>query len=166
MKRVTVCLFLIGAGTGSCGLIGQSTKINKESGTLTNTDTSLQRTEEQARLERTKLLTFSSDSSQMNYSVQIWPKGNFSFSTDSGFMGEAKHILMTGKMNISANNRQSLIVDRQNENKLVTNTAQNVKIKTVKQQLVKKAAQTYKWIIGIMIVAACAGFYFFGRRLF
>ena len=42
------------------------------------------------------------DSSQNSNVVQIWPKGRFRFSTDSGFEGEAEKLVLTGNFRKTA----------------------------------------------------------------
>jgi len=43
-------------------------------------------------------LTLYTDSTNQDYSVQVWPKGRFTFSAANGFEGEAEQVLVTGKI--------------------------------------------------------------------
>jgi hypothetical protein len=79
-----------------CGLF----KNNRESNLLNQIKmenfTAIQDTEQFNNTVESERLIVTGDSSGYDYSLEIWPKGAFSFSPEKGFVGEAEKLRLIG----------------------------------------------------------------------
>ena len=109
-------------------------------------------------LNRSRALTFYADSSNQDYTIQLWPKGRFSYSAEAGFSGEADKILITGK---STSGSSSLAkVDSEESDRGKTEIQTNLKAGTSSSQKdkLKKSSVSWKVILALtvlVLIAAC-----------
>jgi hypothetical protein len=80
----------------SCGGMRNVEKDRAKEQIVLDRSMSLQYLDRLKSERKIKSLLFKKDSSSGSYQVQIWPKGNFKFSADQGFEGNAAQVLVQG----------------------------------------------------------------------
>ena len=108
-------------------------------------------------LNRSRALTFYADSSNQDYTIQLWPKGRFSYSAETGFTGEADKILITGK---SKSGSSSLAkVDSEESDQGKTEIQTNLKAGTSSSQKdkLKKSSVSWKVVLAFTALILVAG---------
>lgn len=101
-------------------------------------------------LSKSGSLYLHQDSSNMDYSVQILPRGVFSFSSAGGFSGEADKVLLTGRIragSVSLDSSSSLQQDKGETRQQYSQQVSNVIDQKDKK---KTAAPSWKWLVGIL----------------
>jgi hypothetical protein len=97
-------------------------------------------------------LTLERDSLNSHYSVQIWPKGKFSYSAAHGFEGSAEKIMISGAVK---QGKQSLSSALRKETKTQwqkTSSDLQKRSSSVTQRLVKKKSVSWKTILGYALI--------------
>jgi hypothetical protein len=101
-------------------------------------------------------LTLKRDTLNNSYTVQIWPKGKFSYNAAVGFEGDAEKILITGtvkqgKQSLSTNSlkeSRDTLVKRESDLQMRSNTA--------KDTVALKKVVSWKAILGYALIAIVA----------
>lgn len=93
--RSIVCLllFLI---TSGCSLFKNNTKTREEQVINMKNQSSFSSAGQKNWLKQTGSFSLFRDSSDASYSVQVWPRGAFSYSAENGFKGEAEKVIISG----------------------------------------------------------------------
>jgi hypothetical protein len=115
----------------------------------------LQHMEIQAEQKVENMVTLRRDSMNNNYSVQIWPKGKFSYSAEHGFEGTAEKILITGEVK---RGKRSLITKTVTANKdQLTKTSVDLQghSNLVKESALLNKHVSWKTVLGYVLVGAC-----------
>jgi len=112
-----------------CGLWKTTeTSVDKRATSVTD-QTNIKVREERVTEERFNDMKFKADSSEDFYSVFVWPKGKFSYSSEQGFEGEAEHLLITGYGKNVQKTLQDLSLSTQSKTNLATDVQQNSEVK-------------------------------------
>jgi len=122
-------------------------------------ETSLQLQEQQDWDSKSGQLNLYKDTSNLQYSIQIWPKGTVSFSSESGFAGEAEKILIKGKA--AAGKIGSSLSTKQQHHQSNQQGVLRQKDKDVQHHKSKvfKSAPEWKWhLVGLMLLALAGWF--------
>ena len=101
-------------------------------------------------------LHYERDSLQEAYTIQLWPKGTFSFSAANGFEGEAERILITGSRQqiLQHGGMQNSTVRKQE--KKTTDLDQQKKVSVAQNAQVKTSRLDYRLLIGFIILLIIA----------
>jgi len=137
-----------------CGLFKNTVTDLQQSHEQTTSGTKVQSLAQRDWLSRSGSVSFYRDSSNLDYFIQIWPRGRFSFSAGEGFSGEADKIQVTGKAkagSVSSERHSSL---QQDKGKLQKEHISEKKSVADQKLKIKKSAVSWKWVI--------AGFAFMG----
>lgn len=140
---LTGCLLMM----ANCNLFKNTVTDLRKSHELTTAITQVKTAEHKDWLSRSGSVSFQQDSSDTDYSIQIWPKGTFSFSAEKGFSGEADKVLVTGRVKTgsSSTDKRSSIVQYKGKVRQ-TRTEDNKKV--VDQKLkTKRSSPSWKWVI-------------------
>jgi len=138
----------------SCGLMKHTATTSDSSDQLSTVDTELQMSESRNWSEKSAQLYLKKDTGNLEYTVQIWPRGSFSFSHKDGFTGEAYQVTLKGtdrSSSLSAAENFAQVSDRGRvENSFSTNK-KNISKTQVK---VEKSALSWKWVLAAIISLA------------
>ncbi|SEA43840.1 hypothetical protein [Pedobacter hartonius] len=158
------CLLLV--SFEACSLFRQTTKTKEEESTSARTDTGLRIISERERKAFSNMLTFKRDSGSRNYTVQVWPLGNFTFSPERGFEGQAEKVLITGQdrqVRSSSNLVKTQELSRgKTTGELKQSTERNAKSSINKTE----SSPSWKWIIGITVLVCLILIWRFKPSLF
>lgn len=152
---ITILSFLT-----SCGLLQHTTttttKDDQEFLSKADLSTAASR---QWNLE-SQSLTFYTDSTQQNYAVQLWPKGQFTYSPLNGFVGEAEKVIVSGHVQGVKTGGGSTV------SKADESSHMELKLKTVEEAkaqqtaVVKKTVPSAWWVFGCLMLLAAISIYF------
>jgi len=119
---------------------------------------------EQKKLEMNKgSLFIHQDSSVQDYTVQLWPKGAFTYSASSGFSGEADHILITGRKKFAVRDSTSTQLRIQDSGRVEGQLKQQVQYKNKDTNTTKTASPPSLLILGILLMIIVAGIWLFKK---
>lgn len=154
-----------------CNLFKNTTTDLYKSHELTEADTRLSTTAQKENISMAGSVSFHQDSSDMDYSIQIWPKGLFSFSAEKGFSGEADKVMVTGKVKRSSVSSASSSSLHQGKVKIKQQLSQQRKKVSDLKTKSKKSKPSWKWLVAglAFLTALCCFLYskvkiFFNRR--
>jgi hypothetical protein len=129
-----------------------------------NQESTLATADSIARLEQVKIfkqdksletLTVKSDSLNSSYTIEIWPKGKFSYNAEQGFEGTADKILIVGTVK---QGKQSLSTQSINEHtgKLgKTSMVIDKRTSVIKKNAALKKLVSWKTVLGYALIAFC-----------
>ena len=121
------------------------------------TVSSLNLAEEKNWQSKSGTITLKKDSNHLDYAIQLWPKGRFTFSPTDGFSGEAVKIL------IAANDKKGSQVSTLSNNfeldkgKITASVNQEVKQVADEKVKMKASAASWKWVIGALVSVMVIG---------
>lgn len=160
--RSIFCVFLSLMIAG-CSVFKNGTKSREEQELMMKNQSSFSSTEQKDWLKKTGSIWFFRDSADANYSVQVWPRGVFSYSVENGFKGEAEKVVIAGNssnvstaafsQNVKEHDQGNVTLKQQNEERL--------DIKGVHQT----SSQSVSWkvTIGFVIGLAMIGWWIFRK---
>ena len=152
---------LIGAALflQACGLFKNNNQSKSSNQTKMENFTDLQLSEQSHSSAESQRILLTDDSSGYDYSLEIWPKGIFSFSQEKGFIGEAEKVLLIGTgvqtsvMQLQQN--QELQEERVNNSGLTKATSETSSL----EQEAEASTPSWKWmiILGLVLFVVIAG---------
>ncbi len=137
-------------GWSGCGLLKQTVKTTASSRQDSILKTQFKAKDAQEAVKQTLSLTTHRDSAGAVYSMVLWPKGKFTFSTENGFEGEADSVLLTGENWAFENHSEILSTGDQQKTESEVEGKQEVKVKSVQEDSTIKSFADYKLIIGVV----------------
>jgi len=142
----------------SCGLMKNTNVETQKSRELLSQEGSLDLLDKRNLKSNSKAFSFSKATGSLDYNVQIWPKGNISFSPDKGFSGEAEKIEVKGMAKGSRMATAVLTAEQTDKSERQVSIA--LKDKHILQQkaIVKKSSPSWKWpLAGLILLASVGG---------
>ena len=139
----------------SCGMIQNTAKTTDKSTEQFSSTADLSRSSLTEQKVESQSLTFFTDSTNQNYTVQLWPKGSFKYSALTGFEGEANKVLISGK--VAGLKKGTNVTGSKNQHsehaELKLNTAHKGK---TSQTAVTKKSRPSTWLIlgGLVLLGA------------
>ena len=121
--------------------------------------TDLQLSEQSHSSAESQSILLTDDSSGYDYSLEIWPKGIFSFSQEKGFIGEAEKVLLIGTRvqtsMMQLEHNQELQEERVNNSGLTKAASETSSL----EQAAKASTPFWKWmiILGLVLLVVIAG---------
>ncbi|MEJ5961355.1 hypothetical protein [Pedobacter immunditicola] len=148
----------------ACGLFKNHSQSTSSNQTKMENFTDLQLSAQSHSSAESQRILLTDDSLGYDYSLEIWPKGIFSFSQEKGFIGEANKVLLSG-----TGSHISMMQLQQNE-ELQVATANNsgltqaVSETTSLDEAEKASTPSWKWVIVLglvlLVVIACVLVFF------
>lgn len=142
----------------NCNLFKNTATDLQKSHALSTSVTQFKSTEQKDYLSTSGSVSFHQDSSDNGYSIQIWPRGMFTYSPGKGFSGEADKVLVTGKAksgSVSTGSSNSLQIDRGKIQRSLNVNEMSVSDQKLKT---KRTSPSWKWMIAalaFMMVVGC-----------
>lgn len=112
-------------------------------------------TEQKDWLSKSGSITLYKDTNHADYSIQIWPKGMFSYSQEKGFTGEADRVMIKGNVSGSSAFSDSSILEQQDKGKVAVNLSQKNKEIADDKKKVKTSSYSWKLILtglGVILI--------------
>ena len=138
---------------------------------LKNTDSSYRKSDQQSSyqvnrsllekrdwLNKRSGITLYTDSSNQDYTIQLWPKGRFSYSAETGFSGEADKILITGKSKSGSSSLATVDSEESDQGKTEIQTNLKAGTSSSQKDKLKKSSVSLKVILVLtvlVLIAAC-----------
>lgn len=136
-----------------CSLFKNTQTATQSSRQLTTDQQILRSTEQRDWLIRSGNVTFYKDTNNLDYAIQIWPKGVFAFSREKGFIGEADKIMVRGNKVSTSVLAGSNTLEQQDKGSTEINLNQKQKKITKLKDKLKTSSSSWKLIIaGICLV--------------
>lgn len=147
----------------SCTLFKRTTKTTDQTHAASMSLSKLTHLEEQSRQTDARKMKYQRDSTQLAYSIQLWPKGTLTFLPGGGFTGEFDHIILQGNQNqISQFVEKTKVGDLQKAvKKTEVDTRQEQKSDTLMKT--KQSSPAFKVII-VSLIVVIAGLFFWIKR--
>ncbi len=142
----TLALFLL--FLSSCAVL--KNKQTEERASTSSSETSQVQTNAQSgSQQQTRILTFA-DSSDHQYSAEIFPLGEFHYSAGEGFTGTASRIIIRGKLKTATAGKDSSTVSQQTEQQttqLSHAETKNEASAVTRQKQTKHSNSVWLWLI-------------------
>jgi len=163
-----VCLFTGGMILSmNCNLFKNTATKLQSSHELSTADTQVKSTEQKDWLSQSGSVSYHRDSSNLDYSIRIWPKGVFSFSADKGFTGEAEQVLVTGNSKTGSVSSDLRTSSQRDKGKIQQQLSTKKKDTADQKINIKKSAPSWKWIIaGLAFIGVICCFIYTKLKLF
>jgi len=155
MKKVWIVLSMA-IGIYGCSLLKRNSSQSSNAAYRGEEQTSLHELSERDSTSEVLTMQYERDSLQETYTVQLWPKGSFSFSAADGFEGEAERILITGnrqQMQQYGGIQHSAV---RKQEKKTTDLDQQKKVSAVQKAQRKTSNPDYRVLIGLIILLIIA----------
>lgn len=112
LTLVAISLWLTG-----CNLLKNTSRETASSSQSFTRTKAVKMLEEKDWLSRSESLQFSVTTDSTNYSIQLWPKGLFTYSPERGFSGSAEKILITGSSTKKSSQSELAAQEKQDKGK-------------------------------------------------
>lgn len=137
--------------SASCSIFKNTDSSNRKSEQQSSYQVNRSLLEKRDWLNKSSGLTFYTDSSKQDYTIQLWPKGRFSYSAETGFTGEADKVLITGKSKMGSSS--SAIVHTEESDKGKKEIQTNLKEGTSSSQKDKLKKSSVSWKVVLAFTA-------------
>jgi hypothetical protein len=149
---------LVSVAVTSCGMLHDTVKITDAYHEMRSSNTLLKLAADSEYSSKSASLLLFKDSSDQNYTLQIWPKGKFTYSPVSGFEGEAEKMLVSGKLKLASSGSELSGADQQGKSSIQLTTKQKQKMASGHESTVKKKTLSLKWMIAGVVSLLIIGF--------
>lgn len=148
----------------SCNLWRNSKTEFKEEGLLVKRAVSLKEDIDQESREEWSLSTQFKDSLNHKYTIEIWPKGNFSFNEHDGFSGAASKVFITGDRNRVALAEVWKEGETTTKKRLSTEELKSEQLSAKKEEKLKQYSPSWIQIV-VLLLGVAVGIYLLTGRL-
>lgn len=112
-------------------------------------------------LSRSDNITFYRDTGNSNYTIQIWPKGMFSFSPEKGFSGVAEKVMIEGQV-LSGSAASGLTTSNQQaRNKTEVELNEEDKQVADRKEKLKQSSPSWKWVFAGLVSSGVICWYIY-----
>ena len=141
---------------------------------LKNTDSSYRKSDQESSYQINKSLlekrdwlnkrsgiTLYTDSSNQDYTIQLWPKGRFSYSAETGFAGEADKIMIRGKSKKGSSSSKMVRTEESDQGKTEIQTNLKEGASSSQKDKLKKSSVSWKVVLAftvLILIAAWAAY--------
>lgn len=150
----------------ACGLFKNNSQSKSSNQTKMENFTDLQLSEQSHSSAESQSLLLTDDSSGYDYSLEIWPKGIFSFSQEKGFVGEAEKMLLTGT-GVQTSMMQLQQSQEQQEARINNSGLTRAALETTNlEEAEEESTVSLKWtvVMGLVLLVVIAGVLVMMRR--
>ncbi|MDO7744095.1 MAG: hypothetical protein MUP99_09985, partial [Pedobacter sp.] len=145
--------YLFAAGlvvvSASCGMFKNTENSNSKSRQQSSYELNHSISEEKDWLSKSGSLTFYVDSTNQDYTIQLWPVGRFSYSPEKGFTGEAQRILITDKSKSGSAYAGMSNTEESDKGKVDIQVSAKEQAESTEQQKTKKSSVSWKVILAV-----------------
>jgi uncharacterized protein YceK len=148
MKQIWM-YFLLLALLSSCGMLQRTTTATEKFESSAEGSTIAKEVAELEHSKDLELLQLEKDSAEMDYHLQLWPKGKLFFSADRGFEGEFDSVKVSGKVKKISNRTEHSTAKegkKGNYNSVLKQESTNSTASSTKE---KQSFPEYYWIVAI-----------------
>lgn len=149
----------------SCNLFKNTSTEMERTHQLSANQKDYRLTEQKDWLSKSGSITFYKDTNHANYSIQIWPKGMFSYSQEKGFTGEADQVMIKGDVSGSSAFSGLHTLEQQDQGKIAVAISQKNKKIADDQKKVKTSSYSWKLILTGFAVIIIIGWILY-RKVF
>lgn len=152
MKGVVFLLMMFLFSFG-CSLLKSSKVITEQSKQLHESNTDLTFSEKKDVTRKSTDFVLYSDSMNHDYKIQFWPKGVFTFSAESGFVGEADSILISGRNRDRFSYSGMTRFEERDVGKLEGKFKQRAQLVSNQQAKIKTGSVSWLWVFAGLLAA-------------
>lgn len=150
----------------SCSLFKRTTTNTEKDNLKFQKQSKGKTVEDLTKTNNFQYLTFSRDSVQSAYRIQLWPKGRLIFKGPEGFEGEFDSVLMTGYLQKLNAGSEILNVNTHENKSKVADLKEDILMKAEDEKQVKQTIPDYYWIISCLLIVFTGGFLLFKQFKF
>lgn len=156
--KFVVFMVVVALCLSNCGLLRNSSKSSNEVLYKKLGQSDLKYIKQKEVSEELNVVANFKDSLIQDYEIQIWPKGNFSFSKDLRFVGEAEKVQIKGRANRLKEHNKTFNNQLKINTKQVLEDQHNRKEVLTQKESSKQTRPSWKWIaiFSILIVVGFA----------
>lgn len=144
----------------SCGLLQRNTTTSTEDRQDLSGKVDMVTAAAQEKNMESQSFTFYTDSTQHGYSIQLWPKGHFTYSPLNGFEGEAEKVLVTGNLNGVKKGNGTTVLKANESERTELKLKTSEKGKAVQKATAKEKVPSAWWVFGGLVLLAGMLMYF------
>lgn len=152
-----IWFLLLSVAVAGCGLFKNIRTETRYSRQQSTTDSGLNLAEEKNWLSKSGTITLKKDSDHLDYAIQLWPKGRFTFSPTDGFSGEAVKILIAGSDKKGSQESTLSNNVELDKGKITASAIQQVKQVEDDKSKMKVSDASWKWMIGALVLVTVIG---------
>jgi len=163
MKWVYVAM-LVACLFQSCGFLQNVTKRKTKDVFTERTNTAATQVGSMSAIKTSDGFTLSKDSANKMYTIQFWPKGVFSFSTDKGFVGAAEKVVVSAYIKEAGEVKELKHLKDSVSGNWNNSFDQSQEKQSIQKNNTVQKSVSGKWVlagIALLIVAAGAGYLYF-----
>jgi hypothetical protein len=142
---------------GSCNLLKNTNSSLVSSGMETSAEQTTSAQLQKDWLSKSADLEFTVASDSANYSVQIWPKGAFTYSAENGFSGEAEWMTITGNRKSNSENLKQQNLEQRDQGKIALKKSSENKAVITEKEKTKSSKVSWKLILAGVVLLILAG---------
>lgn len=147
MKR-GLFLFVLFLGWCGCSLFKNISTTTDKSHQVYAAGTNVKVTEDKdLKIQSNNLILFK-DSGNAHFTIQIWPKGLFTYSAGKGFSGAADRMQIVETISGGSTYAGRSQVQQEDKGKVGTTVATKVRSTKNQQVKVKQSSPSWKWVVG------------------
>ncbi|SEA51790.1 hypothetical protein [Pedobacter hartonius] len=145
--------------SSGCSLFKNTSTAIENSHQLSSTEKELKVIQQKDWLSKSEGVAFYQDTGSRNYAIQIWPKGNFTFSPGAGFSGEAEKILVEGNIKKATLAAGMYNIEQQDKGKAESRVSEKKKQISDEHLKSKRSLPSWKWMLtGVAMLAVLCWF--------
>lgn len=151
-----------------CNLLKNTRSTVENDSHFYKSEADLKLQEEQDLLNKSGSVMLGSVTDSSNFEVQVWPKGQFTWSEESGFKGEAEKILIKGNAKSRAEKMSSSSSETHDQRKMETLHHTQSKERLAQRTKVKTSSLSWKGMLLLIsaFVLVCLFIYSAKKRLY
>lgn len=152
-------ILLLSTLIGGCNLFKNTSNDSRKTHQSSVNELRSGLSEQKDWLNTSSALLLSTDTLDLQYKVQIWPQGMFSFSPEKGFSGKAAQVLIRGSTQKVSFNAVADQSQQQDKGKIQENLSQQQKEVNNLMEKRKMSSPSMKWMLIGLLVMLVAGWY-------
>lgn len=151
MKRAHL-FFCLCMPLAACNLFKNTKTKSDKSHSSASAQTQLESLEKKDWLSQSGNYTMQEHTQAADYRIQFWPKGNFSYSPETGFVGQADSVKVSGTSKVGSSASSTKLATEKDQGTLKLNAQRQRK--EVLDSSAKQRSSSPSWKILLPIVAA------------
>jgi hypothetical protein len=162
MKHRAILLCLCGPLFIACNMLKNTRTSHDQLSSSHLEKLQLESHENRDWLSQSNSFTFQEHANTADYRVQFWPKGNFTYSAENGFAGQADSVWISGKSKANSTATSSLRSSEADKGKVKTQVRSTEK--TILDASAKKKLTTPSWKVLLLGAGLSVLLFLFGVR--
>lgn len=146
-------VFIMMLTLSSCSLLKNTNKTVDAEKILYSQQTAFNLKDQKDYLKKTGSILLSQDSANHTYSIELWPKGVFTYSAQQGFVGEASKVLISGNKTENKQTNRSMQSLEKDHGQLTLSANERLKLNVNEKHSNTKSQVSWKLLlVGLLIV--------------